>query len=283
MSSTVKQTDNIYSVLLPKEAISLDAVAFDSFVHTYGVRFIHAIALPCPIGLDDPTDIRRTHDDHVGCSNGHIYTMVGRVTCLFSSNTTAIKHLDSGLVDGSSVAVTFSRFYDDDPKRRVLVRPFDRFLLEEDNITSVATNQMKRRQDGRADRPSYPALAVHILIDSDGNGYLQGTDFVLDRGDISWLPGKGPTAGKTYSIHYEYKPFFYCDRLIHEIRVIPTKDFVNTHQIRNERLSFGAILNREYIRRTNRPDLLSPDIGGRQQQVPDLDLPATPGVDPQFG
>ena len=142
---------------------------------------------------------------------------------------------------------------------------------------------MERRQDGRADRPSYPALAVHLLVDSDGVPYLQGQDFVLDHGDIAWQPGRGPAAGKVYSTWYEYQPYWYVDRLVHEIRVVPTRDFVNTHQIRSERLSFAAILNREYVHRDKRPDLLSPDIGGRQQQVPDLDLPAEPGVGPKFG
>jgi hypothetical protein len=280
---SVKKPDTVYSILMPHEAVSMEPAAFDAFVNQYGVRLIHFRAIPCPVGLTSPTDIRRVHDDHSGCSNGFIYQAIGRVTCLFLSNQTQIRKLDAGFVDGSSVSVTFPRFYDNDPKRRVLVRAYDRFYLEEENIRVGGTNLMSRRHDGRSDRPSYPALAVHLLIDSDGVHYLQGQDFVLDRGDIVWQPGRGPAAGKVYSTWYEYQPYWYVDRLVHEIRVVPTRDFVNTHQIRSERLSFAAILNREYVHRDKRPDLLSPDIGGRQQQPPDLDLPAEPGVGPKFG
>ncbi len=278
-----KQPDSIFSVLLPQEAISLDAPAFDSFVNQYGVRLIHFRAIPCPVGLQDPNDIRRTHDDHSGCSNGFIYQAIGRVTCLFLSNATQVKKLDAGFVDGSTVSVTFPRFYDYDQKNRILVRPYDRFYLEEEGITSAGTNILTRRKDGRPDRPSYPATKVHVLVDSNGVYYQQGTDFALDRGDIVWLDGHGPAAGTVYSVWYEYQPYWYVDRLVHEIRVIPKADYVNAKLVKNERLSFAAILNREYVHRDKRPDLLSPDVGGRQQQVPDLDVPAEPGVGPNFG
>jgi len=283
MANPVKQEDSIYSILLPKEALALDPVAFDNFCNTYGVRFIHFRAAPCPIGLDDPTDIRRTHDDHSSCSNGFIYTAIGRVTGIFSSNSTSVMKLDPAFVDGSTVSVTFPRFYDSDPGHRFLLRPYDRLFLEEEGITVGGTNLQKRRQDGRADRLNFPAVAVHQLIDSSGNGYQQGLDFIIDRGDISWLPGKGPRAGQTYSIWYEYTPYWYVSRLIHEIRVVPVASFLNAKQIHNERLSFGAILQREYVHRDKTPDLLTPDIGGRQQQVPDLNIPPTPGIEPTFG
>jgi hypothetical protein len=191
--------------------------------------------------------------------------------------------LDAGFVDGSSVSVTFPRFYDHDAKRRILVRPYDRFYLEEEGVTAGGTNLMKRRQDGRPDRPSYPALAVHLLIDANGVYYIQGTDFTVDHGDILWLDGKGPAGGTVYSTWYEYQPYWYVDRLVHEIRVIPKADYVNTKTVKTERLSFAAILNREYVHRDKRPDLLSPDIGGRQQAPPDVEVPATPGIDPRFG
>lgn len=282
LSSPIKKPDSIFSVLMPNEAVSLDPVAFDRFVGNNGVCLIHFRAIPCPVGLDSPTDIRRTHDDHSGCSNGFIYQAIGRITCLFLSNQTQIRKLDAGFVDGSSVAVTFPRFYDNDDKRRILVRPYDRFYLEEEDVTTAATNLMKRREDGRNDRPSYPALAVHHLIDSDCVNYQQGVDFILDRGDIIWIAGHGPGIGKTYSIWYEYKPYWYVQNLVHEIRVVPVKDFVDTHSIHSERLSFAAILNREFVHRDRRPDLLSPDLGGRQQQMPDLQA-TEPGIDPQFG
>lgn len=283
MGSSVKQADSVYEVLMPHEAVALEPAAFDAFIHHNGIRLIHFRALPCPVGLQSKNDIRRTHDDHSGCSNGFIYQAIGRVTCLFLSNATQVRKLDAGFIDGSSVSATLPRFYDNDPGRRVLVRPYDRFFLEEADITTGRPDVMERRQDGRPDRLAFPAVAVHLLVDANGVYYVQGTDFVLDRGDIAWAEGRGPAAGTVYSVWYEYQPYWYCDRLVHEIRVVPKADFVNTKAIKNERLAFAAILNREYVHRDKRPDLLSPDLGGRQQQVPDLDVPAQPGVTPDFG
>jgi hypothetical protein len=279
----VKSPQSIFSVFLPQEAVALDPAAFDAFVNNNGVRLIHFRAIPCPVGLSDPNDIRRVHDDHIGCDNGFIYQAIGRVTCFFLANQTQIRKLDAGFVDGSSVSVTFPRFYDSDPDHRVLVRPYDRLFLEEDGITAAATNVMKRRVDGRPDRLPYPTLKVHTLIDSNGVYYAPGVDFSLDRGDIVWAEARGPAGGTVYSVWFEYKPFYYVDRLVHEIRVVPVADYVDGNIIHNERLSFGAILNREYVHRDKRTDLLSPDLGGRQNHPPDTDSSLDPGVTPRFG
>lgn len=281
-SNPVKQSDSIFSVLMPHESVSMEAAAFDVFVNNYGIRLIHLRALPCPIGLQSSNDIRRTHDDHSGCSNGFIYQPIGRVTAFFLSNQTQVRKLDMGFIDGSTVSVTFPRFYDSEPDHRILVRPYDRFYLEEESVTTAATNLMSRRTDALPDKPAYPALRVHQLIDSTGKRYAQGVDFIVQGGDIVWANGLGPNPGQVYSIWYEYQPYWYCERLIHEIRIIPTKDYVTGSFLRNERLSFAAILNREYIHRDSRNDLSSPDIGGRQGQV-SAPIAAEPGIVPNFG
>ena len=72
------------------------------------------------------------------------------------------------------------------------------------------------------------------------------------------------------------------DRLAHEIRVVPKSDYLHTNTVHNERLSFAIICNREFVHRNKTPDILSPDIGGRQSQVPDQSK-TEPGVNPTFG
>ena len=282
MGDSVKKADTIFSVLMPQEAVTLSPEAFDAFLHHYGVRLLHFRAIPCPIGLQTPNDIRRTHDDHSGCDNGFIYQLVGRFTGTFLSNATQIRKLDAGFVDGSSVSITVPRFYDHTDKQRILVRPYDRIYLEEDDITTAATNITSRRLDGRPDKPAYPAVVVHTLIDSSGISYRQGIDFSLDHGDLIWADSRGPVPGTPYSIWFEYKPYYYVDRLAHEIRVVPKSDYLHTNTVHNERLSFAIICNREFVHRNKTPDILSPDIGGRQSQVPDQSK-TEPGVNPTFG
>lgn len=273
-----KKPESVYSAYMPNEAVALDADAFDSFVANNGVRLIHFRALPCPLGLQDPNDIR--HHDHTTCSNGNIYRPMGRVTAFFMTNQTTFRKLDPGFVLGSTVAVTLPRFYDADPTRRIMVQPSDRFYLEEDGITSLTSRLMQRRRDDRPDRPPYPAVAVEQLVDASGVFYRQDVDFAVQQGDIVWRAGRGPEAGTVYSTSFEYKPYWYVDRLVHEVRIIPAHDYLDQNIIRTERLSFAVILNREYVHRDQRQDPRAPNREGRQG-LPN-DRPAQAGDRPAF-
>lgn len=275
----VRRADALLFTTLPNEAVTMDPVAFDNLLHQRGVKLIHYRAIRCPIGLQDESDIHRTHADHSGCSNGFIYKPIGRVTTVFTSNATDPKHLDVGFYDGSTVVVTFPRFYDGPTSEsqndnRILVRPYDRFYLEEENITTAIWDLTHRRNDGLPDRVEFPVLRVHHLIDSNQHWWYQDQNFTLDAvGNIVWNPGDGPEPGTVYSVWYEYRPYWYVDRLVHEIRVTPTPDFIDTNVVRLERLAFGAILHREYIYRNQENDEEAPDNRGRKQRAPDKPEP----------
>ena len=277
-----RRADAILFTGLPDEAVTLDAVAFDNLIHHNGVKLIHHRAIRCPVGLQDESDIHRTHPDHTGCSNGFIYKAIGRVTTVFTSNAMDPRKMDEGFVDGSTVSVTFPRFYDSDESKRVMVRPYDRFYLEEENIVTAIWDLTTRRQDGLADRFEFPAVKVEHLIDSTGTWYYEGTDFDLIDGNLVWRPLKGPAPRTVYSAWYMYRPFYYCDRLVHEIRVTPTPDFINTAEVHLERLSFGAILHREYVYRNQENDEQAPDNHGRKQRAPDT-LAESPDAQDDFG
>jgi hypothetical protein len=273
-ANPVKTPDTVLSVLLPKDAITLDAVAFDDLCHNVGVRMVHYRAIKCPVGMTDENDNRRTHDDHEGCSNGFIYKAIGRVTTMFTSNSADPRKLDEGFFDGSTVAVTFPRFYDSDPTKRVLVRAYDRFYLDEaPDILTATWDITHRRNDGLPDRVEFPVLKADHVVDSNGVWYKQGYDFDLPNGAIVWRANHGPALGTVYTVWYEYVPFWYCQRLVHEIRVIPAPDYMDASKVSIERLSFGAVLQREYIFRNQQNDAQSPDNGGRKQRATDTPSP----------
>lgn len=281
----VKHPDSVLSIYLPKDAITMDAPAFDDLVHNYGVRFDHYRAIRCPVGLTDENDDRRVHDDHTGCSNGFIYKCIGRVTAVFTSNATDPKKLEQGFYDGSTVAVTFPRFYDKayNPDGtfsapcadRVLVRPFDRFYLAEaPDITTAIWDVTHRRNDGTPDRAEFPIVKVDHLVDSNAAWWVQGVHFDIGQyGQIIWRAGQGPAAGTVYTVWYQYIPYWYCDRLVHEIRVVPAPDYMDGGKVSMERLAYGAILQREYVFRNQQNDAQSPDNGGRKQKPPDKPEP----------
>jgi hypothetical protein len=268
-----RETKGLIFTLLPDEAVTLDVEAFDALVHHNGIKLIHYRAIPCPIGLTDEQDIHRTTADHSGCSNGFIYKAIGRVTTVFTSNSKDIKRVDSGMMDGSTVAVTFPRFYDSDPTLRVMVRPFDRFFLEEEDITVAIWDKTHRRSDGKPDRVEFPIKRVQHLVDANGQWWYRESFTVNSDGDLVWNPGVGPPPGVVYSIWYEYQPFWCCDRLIHEIRVTPVPDYIDTAKVGMERTAYGAILHREYVYRNQQNDDQAPDNRGRKQRAVDINEP----------
>lgn len=207
------------------DAVHMDTQYLEGVIDGQGAIFEHYRALPCPIGREDPYDSRRTHSDHSGCSNGFLYDKVGDITCLFSGNSKNVQHLDVGLLTGSTVQLTLPKFYNDNTKKEVSIAVFDRLYLKQRVATVIATQMFEHNISGK-DRLKYPAVEVEALVDSRGNRYYQGTDFDLVEGQVVWRgtkqPGMNPETrkGETCSVRYKYIPFWYVDRILHEIRLL---------------------------------------------------------------
>lgn len=268
-NNPARKTGNVIFSMLPDEAVTLDVAAFDNLVHARGVKLVHYRAIPCPAGLTDENDVHRTHADHSGCNNGFIYKVIGRVTSVFTSNTTDPKHAPEGFYDGSAVVVTFPRFYDDPPDKRVMVRPYDRMYLEEEDILVAIWDKTHRRNDGLPDRVEFPIVHVEHLVDSNLAWYTEGIHFDVIQGNIVWREGMGPIPGTVYTTWYTYRPYWYVASLIHEIRVTPVPDPIQTDLVAIERMAYAAVLNREYCFRNQVQDDQAPSNRGRQQRGPD--------------
>jgi len=207
------------------DAVHMDTRYLQGFVDGQGVQFEHFRALPCPIGREDPFDPRRAHEDHSGCSYGFIYDKVGDMTCAFTGNSKSIQQLDVGLVTGSTVQLTLPLYYDSDTSKQVAVAIFDRLYLKQNVASVVATEMFEHNISGR-DRLKYPAQSVEIVVDAHGNRYHQGSEFDVVDGQIKWRgtkqPGMNPNTrkGEVCSVRYKHIPFWYVDRLLHEIRLV---------------------------------------------------------------
>lgn len=250
--------------------VYFDVPAFDNVITSHGVTMCHWAGIRCPVGLVDRNSGRRPHDDHEGCSNGFLYRYQGEVTCLFSGNSTTTNLNAPGLMDGSSVNITFPRFYDTDPDKFVYVANFDRLYFKEEKIQVVTWQLLEHSLTG-SDRPQFPALCVLDLVDSRGVSYAEGIDFEVRAGLINWLgqnrPGLDPDSGRgrIYSVRYTYRPYYYVERLVHEVRVAQALNPV-TGARESERVPVAAIINREYVAQKEDadPDAKNPS----QRQTP---------------
>ncbi len=204
------------------QAISFDPEAFDTAIRSQGVQLIHYRAMRCPVGIIDQYDQRKPHDDHSGCSNGFIYTEAGRVTAMFTGVTEEMRQLDMGLLDGSTVQVTVPRFYDDTEDELVRVAPFDRLYLAQEEVTVVHWQLAEAHVTGR-EKLSFPVVRVLDLMDANGRRYGDD-DYRIENGQIVWVgaqPGfdAARNKGTIFSVRYEYRPYFYVTRMMHETRV----------------------------------------------------------------
>jgi hypothetical protein len=259
-----------YQMAHPNDQVHMDVDYFDSTIESQGVRFVHFRAIPCPVGLGDRYDIRRTHEDHSGCSNGFIYEQAGEVSCLFVGNGKNNQWNDVGMIGDSTVQVTIPRFYADKVQEEVLLSPYDRLYLKEAKAKVVHFQKFEHNQSG-FDRTSYPIESVELLIDSNGVRYAPG-DYSIVNGQIKWTsnhrPGMDPgtAKGQICAIRYRYIPFWYVSRILHEIRLIQAEDTV-TESIGTQRMPYSVQLQREYMFENEQNDVRAPNPNSPRQAV----------------
>jgi hypothetical protein len=261
-----------FPMQLPPEVVSFDPDAFDGFIRSQGVQMVHYRSMRCPVGMTDPDDtMRRAHEHHEDCSNSFVYTKAGEITCSFLSNQKESNFQDYGRLDGSTVQVTFPRFYDDKPETPVQMCQFDRLYLKEEAITVVNWHTFAAHASG-VNRLQFPAAEVHDLMDASGRRYAEGIGFTLRKGQIVWADGQGPGVdpktgkGVVCSVRYSYRPFWYVARMMHEVRVAQVEDEYGDRGVM--RFPQQAMLQREHWFEKEQRDAEAPNKNGRQQPGP---------------
>lgn len=264
-----------FQLSLPSESVAFDPDAFDELLRTQGVPMVHWRAMRCPVGMVDPDDIRRPHDHHADCSNGFLYTRAGTVYVGFLGNSKESRFIDPGRLDGSTVQVVLSRYYEDPEGQRVQVCQFDRMYLVDDVAPVPNWHTFAANQTG-VDRLQFPAVHVEDLVDADNARYREGVDFEVRQGQIHWLgqrrPGVDPKSGKgkVCSVRYTYRPFWYVKSMAHEVRVAQVED-QDTGDRSLVRMPQAATLQREYHFEKEQRDPLAPHPDSQRQH------PAPPG------
>jgi hypothetical protein len=252
----------IQEIKFPSRAsVAFDLQAFIDAIDAHGLRFIHYRAMVNPIGLVDKDDTRRPDPDSPTASNGMIYTKAGCFKALLISNTKEAKASDAGLVDSSTAQFTPNVFYD--CGKRVFLAPYDRLYLEEESVL-VTRHEKLEHNPTNIDRPKFPPLEILDCIDAKGQVYLQNADFEINNGLIYWKdrnPGFNTenNKGTIFAIRYLYRPHWYVQRLIHEIRVIQQMDALGERTTTQAPQS--AIVQREFVFENEAPNSGTPNAG----------------------
>lgn len=248
-------------------SVSFDAQAFNDALRDHGIKFEHRRAMRCPVGLTDRFSERRPHPHHKNCSNGFVYTRAGEITGVFTSNSNKMDQNEVGILDGGTAQVTMPRRYDD-CDAEVQVAPFDRFYLIEEAVTVPHQELVESHVTG-VDRLSRPVVTVSDLMDSAGRSYGPD-DYSIVDGQIVWRNGGlgydlETKRGTIYSIRYTYRPYWYVDRMVHQVRVAQVDTGLERKLLR---MPQSFVLQREYVFEKEENDRLS-DTPDSPRQVKD--------------
>lgn len=277
--------EQTYATQFPTlEAVNFDVDAFDDAIRSQGVMMEHWRAMRCPVGIIDRDDtVRRPHEHHEGCSNGFIYTKVGEFQSLFTGNGSSSDSRDQGLAESSTAQITCPRFYakpegtsPEECRDRILLMPYDRLYYTDASFVVPNWELIEAHPTGR-DRLSFPAERVDMVVDNTGKRY-SSSDFTVENGWLVWKgsnqPGLDPETGKgrIYTAWYVYRPFWYVQKLNHEIRVAAIDDPLEGRI--TERMPQGATIQREYVYLNQERDPVNAGDARMHREPADGSLPA---------
>jgi hypothetical protein len=257
------QQEPVQQLQFKPGAVAFDPDKIDLTIQSHGIRFVHYQAMFNPAGLIDPNDSRRP-DVEVDSEaiNGMTYIKAGYFRALLNGNSKEVKAMEGGILNTARAQITTQRFYEcernSDPER-VYLAPYDRLFLDNENIL-VVRHELATAHETGLDRLRFPVVQVKALVDSNNVQYGP-SDYQVEEGCLRWIgkrPGINPNTGKglVYSIRYLYRPFFYIDHLIHELRLGLHEDLTGKTTIP---LQQCAIVNREYVYHSRQKDSEKPD------------------------
>jgi hypothetical protein len=176
-----------------------------------------------------------------------------------SGATKEVKASSGGITDSGIAQITPACFYLSEncyEQRRVYLAPYDRLYLAQEDILTTRS-ELVQSSIGGVDSLKFPAINVLLLIDSEGNQY-ENSSFDVLGGKIHWKEGQPrpqfnteENKGAVYSIKYEMRPYFYVQRLVHDLRVVQALDANGDRMIKQAQQS--AIIAREYLIDTLQP------------------------------
>lgn len=250
----------------PGTSTAFDADAFDELIRAHGVEFVHYRGMLNPVGMTGRFDPRRPDPDHSGSSNGMVYTKAGVLTGVLTSNSKDLKAIEGGVLDAATAQLTVPRFYDCAPGAEpepIFLHNMDRLYLREESVLVIHQQRVDADETG-IDKLRFLAVKVQDVVDANNQRYTAGADFSLVDGRIVWGTRRPE---KVYAVRYLYRPFWYIDRMLHDIRVAQAEHPVSGAR-QTQRMPQSCVVQREYVFEDQHRDEEAPDTAARQARAP---------------
>jgi hypothetical protein len=136
--------------------------------------------------------------------------------------------------------------------KRIRLTPGDRLYHDPTIDDLVVNKELLSYSFDSANIPMFPIVKMDgPIVDSRGIYYKENIDFTLCNGNVIWTPGAANPgidpdtgAGRTYSIRYLYRAFYYVTDILREVRIT---DVTEGNVRRPERAPMHVAIQREYI------------------------------------
>lgn len=262
--------DPSFPLIQPSRQPLFDLAGFDQAIASKGILVEHWRALPCPGGLDSPNDVRRPHEDHLGCSSGFLFSLAGTCNVLFTGNSTSQRGADPGLIASSSASITLDRHYADGSQVRV--SQYDRLFLPDNRVLVETWERFQHSPNGR-DKLRFPVVeVVGNIVSSSGKHFAVG-DFAIVDGCVEWRgfrPATRPNGrGEVCAVRYIYRPYWYVQYMSHDLRMVTQDQLLPSGE--SERVVSvyqAASVAREFFFETEERDREAPNPESPRQRRP---------------
>lgn len=233
-------------VIQPDPSIRRDS--FNEMIQKRGVRFFHSKAYPCSNmkSLEDNNhDVLCPHCD----GSGILYYDRREIFGAFSSNSIERQFEKNGVYEIGTVMVTVPTEYPDGVEADFSM--FDRMEVVDFEVRLWELKEYRPTVSG-LQQLRYPIVKtsrVEAVTAASRREFLEGTDFNIVDGKISWVAGRAPNydsaidRGQVYSVNYYCKPIYVVLNPLRELRV--TQELVDGNR-QARRMPQQLVLRRDF-------------------------------------
>jgi hypothetical protein len=200
--------------------VSIRGESWDQLAENRGIRFIHKVAAPCP---NMKRLVDNNHDPECPFCDGSqiLYIQDKEIFGTFAGNTLQKMFEVQGVWEIGTAVITFPTEYPSD-QTQADFNVFDKLVCPD---FQIRLNDLKE-YDGQATTglkyPIINACDVTSVVNGTLKKYVQGTDFTIVNGDISWINSPSYDSiqemGEVLSITYSANPVYNVLQTLHEIR-----------------------------------------------------------------
>lgn len=227
--------------------VSIRGESWDQLAENRGIRFLHKVAAPCP---NMRSLVDNNHDPECTFCDGSqiLYVQEKEIFGTFSNNALEKMFEVQGVWEIGTAVITFPTEYPDGTQADFNI--FDKLVCPD---FQIRLSDLKEYDGTSSTGTKYPIINVcdmTSVVAGVLKKYVQGVDFNIVDGNVSWVTGKEPgyddieEMGEVLSITYSANPVYNVLQTMHEIRA--TQQMVNGQKIAR-RLPQQVLVKRDFL------------------------------------